>query len=138
MRLTNVLVGAVLVAAASGCGGAAEGRSAEGEGAAACAEPIVPATPAEVRAGDEVSLALTDLPRECRDGDPDPAIEERPVADLEVIFVQGDTRRTVRDVRGTGTTYDGSVTVVVPEDAVPGPASVSIGGAAGAGFTVLP
>ena len=134
MRLRTTVLGTLLLAAATGCGDAAED---EGDSAGACAVPIVMATPEEVRAGDEVNVAVTG-PSECDDGGGSQAPdEERPVLDIPVEFHQGDLLEPARDVRGTGTTYDGSVTVVVPEDAVPGPAGVRVGDVMHGWFTVV-
>lgn len=133
MRRATVVIGALLLATASGCGDAVEDRSA-----AACSLPGVPAVPAEVRAGDEVTVAVTG-PFECNDGDPSGPEPERPLRDVGVRFSQGaDDPETVGDVTATGTTYDGTVVVVVPEHAEPGPAVISVGGLVGAAFTVLP
>lgn len=134
MRRSTVALGALLVAALTGCDGAAAGGGG-GDGAGACAEPVVPATPTDVRAGDEVTLTVTG-PSGCRDSDPTPE-EERSTDDVSVQFFQGDDPpETVVIVRSTGTTFDGSVVVVVPEDARPGPATISTG-VGGAGITVL-
>ncbi|SDF16526.1 hypothetical protein SAMN05660662_1144 [Blastococcus aurantiacus] len=136
MRRRTAVIGALLLAAATGCADAAEDED-EGDSAGACAVPIVMATPEEVRPGDEVTVPVTG-PWECRDsGGPAVVDEERPVLDILVEFHQGDVLEPARDVRGTGTTYDGSVTVVVPEDAVPGPAGVRVGDVVHGWFTVV-
>ncbi|MCA0144117.1 hypothetical protein [Blastococcus sp. LR1] len=78
-------------------------------------------------------------PLECRDGDPSAPDPERSLSDVDVQFFQGEgSPETLGDVRSTGTTYDGTVVIVVPEDAEHGPARISVGGLAGAGITVLP
>jgi hypothetical protein len=134
MRRRTAVIGALILAAATGCGAAAEGDGG-GDSAGACAEPLAPATPTQVRAGDEVTLTVTG-PSGCRDSDPTPE-EERSMDDVTVQFWQGDDNpETVVDVRSTGTTFDGTVVVVVPEDARPGPATISTG-VGGAGITVL-
>jgi hypothetical protein len=136
MRTRAAVLG-VVVLAVTGCAGAGDGAAPVGDGAAACAVPIVRATPQEVRAGDEVTVPVTG-PDDCRDSDPSGGVpEERPVADVPVEFAQGDRVEPARDVRGTGTTYDGSVTVVVPEDAAPGPAGIWVGGVVHGWFTVV-
>ncbi|MGY2130031.1 hypothetical protein [Blastococcus sp. SYSU DS0617] len=133
MRLRTALLGVAVVAVVAGCGGADEGRSTAG-----CAEPVAPGAPAEVRAGDELTLSVTG-PFECRDGDPTGPEPERPLGDVGVHFFQGDGfPEAVDDVTASGTTYDGTVVVVVPEHAEPGPARISVGGLVGASFTVLP
>ncbi len=133
MRLPNVLVGALLLAVVPGCGDAGEDR-----GAGACALPGVPAVPAEVRAGDEVTVAVTGQ-FECNDGDPSGPEPEGPLDEVFVHFLQAPGNpETVDDVTATGTTYDGTVVVTVPDHAEPGPAVIDVGGRVGAAITVLP
>jgi hypothetical protein len=133
MRRRTAVTGVLLVAVVSGCGQAADGRST-----AACALPGVPAVPAEVRAGDEVTVAVTG-PFECDDGDPSGPEPEGPLDEVHVQFFQGpDDPELVDGVTATGTTYDGTVVVTVPDHAQPGPAVISVGGLVGTAFTVLP
>ena len=132
MRRRTAVIGALLLAATTGCGDAVDDQ---GDSAGACAEPLAPATPSQVRAGDEVTLTVNG-PSGCRDSDPSPE-EERSMDDVTVQFWQGnEPPETIVDVRSTGTTFDGTVVVVVPEDAQPGPATISTG-VGGAGITVL-
>ncbi len=104
--------------------------------AASCAAPLVRVAPAEARAGDQVVVTVTGLHEGCNDHNG--ADEERPMLDVPITFLQGDTGRLVGEVSGTGETYAGRASIAVPADAEPGPATVSVAATFTAELIVLP
>jgi hypothetical protein len=119
----------LLAALLAGCGGG-------GGAAASCVGPTVTLTPARAAVGEDVTVRVEWLREGCNDHTG--ADEERPLTDVPVTFVQGDTRVPLGTVSGAGDHHAGTLTAPLPE-AAPGAASIELGvPAEPAELTVLP
>ena len=106
--------GLLVLAGCSAGGGSASGGS--------CAPPGVSLDPVQARVGDEVVVAATWLRVGC--DDTGHSAEERPLTDVPVSFVQGETRVPLPAMSATGGDSSGSVSFAVPARATAGPAQV--------------
>ena len=90
-----------------------------------CAAPEMSVAPSEAHVGDEVVITMARLQQGCSDDDG--SVEDRPLTEVPVSFVQGDTRVPLARVAGRGQGFGGSVSFPVPDQAAPGPALVTAG-----------
>lgn len=134
MRVAVAVLTLMLVTACSD-GGASSDGGGGGAGAGSCAAPQAIVSDATVQPGQRVTVSIEGLFDDCADtnGAPTP----RPVSGAEVWFHQADHNELVGVADASGPDAAATVEVVVPAEAVAGPADFTIGVSEPAVLTVV-
>ncbi len=97
-----------------------------GAAAASCVGPLATVSPSSAAPGQTIQVSAQWLRSGCNDhgGNGVMADEEAPLTDVAVVFEQNGTPTELARVDGSGADYSATVDVVVPMNAVPGPARI--------------